>query len=50
MGPLLECRDQRILGELLRKTDIADDPRETGDEPGGFDPPDRIDRAMGIRD
>jgi hypothetical protein len=50
VGPLLERGDQCILGELLGKTNIADDAREAGDESGGLDPPDCIDRAMGIRD
>jgi hypothetical protein len=48
--PLLERGDQRVLGELLGKTNIADDARQTGDESGGLDPPDCIDRAMRIRD
>jgi hypothetical protein len=48
--PLLERGDQRILREFLGKTNIAHDPRETGDEPGGLDPPDRIDGAMSIGD
>jgi hypothetical protein len=48
--PLLERGDQRILREFLGETNIADDPRETSDEPGGLNPPDRIDGAMGIGD
>ena len=28
--------------------DVAHDPREAGDEPGGLDPPDRVDGAMGV--
>jgi hypothetical protein len=47
---LLERGNQCILRELLGKTNIAHDPREAGDESGGFDPPDRIDRTMDIRD
>ena len=48
LGPLLERRDERVLGELLGKTDVAHDPRETGDEPGRLDPPDGIDRTMRV--
>src|SRR5439155_24354805 len=48
LRPLLERGDERILRELLGKTDIAHDPRETGDEPGRLDPPDRVDRSVRI--
>ena len=48
LRPLLERGDERILREVLGETDVAHDPREAGDEPGGLDPPDRVDRAMGI--
>ena len=48
LRPLLERGDESILGEVLGKADIAHDPRETGDEPRRLDPPDRVDRAMGI--
>ena len=48
LRPLLERGDQGVLGQLLGQADIAHDPRETGDEPGRLDPPDRVDRAMGI--
>ena len=34
LRPLLERGNERILRELLGPTDVADDPRETGDEPG----------------
>jgi hypothetical protein len=46
LRPLLQSGDQRILGEILGKTDVAHDPHETSDEPRRLDPPDRIDRAM----
>ena len=49
LRPLLERGDERILREVLGKTDIAHDPRETGDEPRRLDPPDRVDRAMWCR-
>src|SRR2546429_2499564 len=44
--PLLERGDQSVLRELLGETDIAHDPRETGDDLGRLHPPDRIDGAM----
>lgn len=50
LRPLLERRDQRILSEILGKTDVAHDPREAGDHPRRLDPPDRIDRAMRVGD
>ena len=46
--PLLERGDEGILREFLGKTDVAHDPRETGDDPSRLDPPDRVDRAMCI--
>src|SRR5207253_8842454 len=48
LRPLLERGDQSILCEIFGQSDIADDPRETGDEPGRLDPPDCVDRAMCI--
>jgi hypothetical protein len=44
--PLLERGDESVLRKFLGKADIAHDPRETGDDPGGLNPPDRIDGAM----
>ena len=46
LRPLLQRGDEGILCELLGKTDVAHDPRETGDDFGGLDPPDRVDRSM----
>src|SRR5216684_4017151 len=46
--PLLERSDESVLREFLGKTDIADDPRETRDDPGRLDPPDCVDCAMCI--
>src|SRR5438270_4613412 len=48
LRPLLERGDESILCELLGKTDIAHNPRETRDEPGRLDPPDCFDSAMCI--
>ena len=48
LRPLLERRDQRVLGELLGDPHVTDDPRKPGDEPGGFDAPDRLDGLVGL--
>ena len=48
LRPLLERGDERVLRQLLGQPDVAHDPREAGDEPGRLDPPDRVDRAMGV--
>jgi len=34
LRPLLERGDEGILCELFGNTDVANDPRQTGDEPG----------------
>src|SRR4030088_768870 len=46
LRPLLERGDESILRKVLGQTDIADDPRQPGDEPRRLDPPDCIDGAM----
>jgi len=48
LGPLLEGRDECVLREILGEPDIAHDPCQAGDEPGGFDSPDRVDRSVYI--
>src|SRR5262249_39934489 len=48
LGPSLKCRDQSILRELLRNTDIAREAHEAGDDLRLLDAPDRIDRLVGI--
>src|SRR5262249_1251421 len=48
LGPLLECGDERILSKLLRNADVADDPREPGDESCRFDLLDRVNRLVGF--
>jgi len=35
------------IDETVRKTDVAHDPRETGDEPRRLDSPNRVGGAMG---
>jgi hypothetical protein len=47
-GPLLERGNQRVLRELLRQADVADDPRQAGDQSGGLDPPDRVDGTVRV--
>jgi hypothetical protein len=46
--PLLERGDESVLCKLLGKSDIAHDPCETCNDPGGLDPPDRVDGTMCI--
>ena len=48
LGPLLERRDQRVLGKLLGDADVAHHAREPGDELGLLDPEHRLDGAMRI--
>src|SRR5262249_34847783 len=48
LGPLLEGGDQGILREVFGQAYVAHDPRQAGDESRCLDPPDRIDRAMGV--
>src|SRR6185436_14152701 len=44
----LESRNERIVREILGKSDVTDDTSQTGYEPGRFDPPDGIDRLVRI--
>ena len=48
LRPLLERRDERVLCQVLGQADVADDPRQAGDEARRLDPPDGLDRAVGI--
>src|SRR5439155_21321506 len=48
LRPLLEGRDQRVLGQLLGEADITHDAGEAGDELGGLNPPDSVDRSMNV--
>jgi hypothetical protein len=48
LGPPLERRHERILGELLGHAHVAHDPAEPADETGRLDPPDRVDGAMRV--
>lgn len=38
--------DERILREILSQSDVVHDARQTGDDPGGLNSPDGVDRAM----
>ncbi|KAG1253600.1 hypothetical protein G6F65_017397 [Rhizopus arrhizus] len=49
IGPALQGGHQRILRQLFSQADIAHQPRDAGDDAGGFDPPDRLDGPMGCR-
>src|SRR5882724_13113596 len=42
LRPPLERGHQGLLRELLGETDVAHHPRQTGDETGRLDPPDRV--------
>ncbi len=46
LRPAFQCGDQGILRQLLSQPDFAHHARHRGDDPGGFDPPDRVDGAM----
>ena len=48
LGPPLECRDERVVRQVLRQADVAHDAREPGDDLRRFDPPHRVDRAVRI--
>jgi len=48
LRPLLERSDESVLREFLGKTHVADDPRDSRDDPGRLDLPDRVDYAMCI--
>jgi hypothetical protein len=41
--PPFERGDERVLRQLFGHPDIAHDPREAGDQPGGLNPPDCVD-------
>src|SRR3989442_6097395 len=48
LGPALERGDERILRQVLGQADVAGDPGEPGDQPGGLDAPHRVDCAMSV--
>ena len=49
LGPLLERSHEGVLSEILGDADVSHDTCEPGDEPGRFDPPDRLDRGVRLR-
>ncbi len=46
--PLLECRDQRVLREILGQPDVVHDTGESGNQLRRLDAPDRVDGAVGV--
>ena len=48
-GPVLERGDERLLGEILRQSHIADEADERRDQPRRLHLPDRLHRAMRLR-
>src|SRR2546426_7200119 len=46
LRPLFERGDQSVLCEIFGQSDIAHDPRQSGDESRRLDPPDCVDGAM----
>ena len=47
--PLRQCRDQRVLRQVLGQPDVADDPDQRGDQPGRLQAPDGLDGRRRIR-
>ena len=50
LRPLFERGNESVLREILSDTDVAHEAGKSGDEPGRFDPPDGVDRAVCIGD
>ena len=48
--PLLERRDECVLGQILGNADVAHNPRKPSNEPRRFDSPDRINGSLRLRD
>src|SRR5205823_6132445 len=48
LGPALERYDERVLCQVLGQADVAGDPSEPGDQPGGLDAPHRVDRVVRV--
>ena len=46
LGPPFQRGDERVVREILGGADVAGDPREPGDQPGGFNSPDGVDGAV----
>src|SRR5260370_6024076 len=49
LRPLLECRDQRVLRQVLGQAHVSHDPCQAGDQAGRLDRADRLDRPMRVR-
>ncbi len=48
LRPLLQCRDERVLRELLREADVAGHAGQARDEPGRLHPPDGVHRPVDL--
>src|SRR5277367_5456497 len=48
LRPLLQRGNQSVLRQILGDADVAHHPREAGDNPGGFNPPDCVNRAISV--
>jgi hypothetical protein len=48
LRPLLKCRNECLLRQVLGHSDITHNAGESGNEPWGLDTPDRVDGAMGV--
>src|SRR5882724_2575828 len=48
LWPPLKCGHECVLRELLRETNVAEDPRQTSNDPRRLDPPNRVDYTMSI--
>jgi hypothetical protein len=49
LRPLLECGEERVVREIFGRTNVTDDPGESGNYPRRFDPPDRVNRTVNVR-
>jgi len=49
LGPLFEGSDQSVLRKFFGEADVAHNARETGNNPGGLNPPNGFDGAMDSR-
>nr|AUN36784.1 hypothetical protein [uncultured bacterium] len=47
LRPPLQGSEQRVLRQVFSDPYVPDDPRQPGDDPGGFDSPYRVDRPVG---
>jgi hypothetical protein len=48
LGPRLERREERLLGQVLGEADVAHHARQPGDQPARLDPPDGVYRTVRV--